>query len=110
MSETLPELAVRPGWTRPDGLPQGECTISRYGDALHIDHADPRVLISAELLAEAFVHPAEGVSIGPPPGSENGTPFWTGAVLKIAAVNRTLIYRITEYVPSVRGYIAEWPD
>jgi hypothetical protein len=33
-----------------------------------------------------------------------------GALLKIRAVNREIVYRITGYVPEVRGYIGEWPD
>ena len=35
---------------------------------------------------------------------------YRGAVLKICGVNRTVIYRIGEYVPRVDGYAAEWPD
>ena len=79
---------------------------------IRIDQADPRILISAELLAEAFVAPAPGVSLsaGQETWARNGTPFWGGAVLKIEGVNRTVIYRIGEYVPRVRGYIGEWPD
>lgn len=78
--------------------------------SLRVEHADPRVLISAELLAEAFVRPAHGVTISAPAPGVNGTPFWQGAVLRIEAVNGTLVYRIGEYVPSVHGYIAQWPD
>ena len=35
---------------------------------------------------------------------------YTGAVLHIHGVNQQVVYRITEFVPSVYGYIAEWPD
>lgn len=113
MAET--ELAVRPGWTRPDGLPQGECRVTRVDDVAHgvrlrIDHADPRILISSELLAEAFMRPEAGVSVSAPQPGRNGTPFWQGAVLRVEAVNRTVVYRMVEYLPSVRGYIGEWPD
>jgi len=107
----MAELAVTDGRPPPGDLPRGECIMTRLpGGTVRIDRADPRILISAELLAEAFVHPAPGVSLGPPPESPNGTPFWEGAVLKIEGVNRTVIYRICGYVPRVRGYIGEWPD
>ena len=112
MTETLPELAVRPGWTRPDGLPQGECIItSLYDDhgqpaGVRIDHADPRILISAELV-DAMV---DGEFPDHCWVDLAGCTTYDGATIKITAVNRTVIYRITEYVPSVRGYIAEWPD
>jgi hypothetical protein len=115
----MAELAVTDGRPPPGDLPTGDCIMtSLYDDegavgratGVRIDHADPRVLISAELLAEAFINPAPGVSLGPPAEDRNGTPFWEGAVLKIEGVNRTVIYRIGEYVPRVRGYIGEWPD
>ena len=109
----MAELAVTDGMPPPDGLPAGECILTAMADGrVRIDHADPRILISAELLLEAFIEPAPGVSLsanmvrhGP-----NGTPFWEGAVLKIEGVNRTVIYRVGEYVPRIRGYVAEWPD
>lgn len=105
------ELAVRPGWQSPDGLPRGECILTRLEDgSIRVDHADPRVLISAELLAMIFTEAVPGVSLSAPAENANGTPFWEGAVLKIEAVNRTVIYRITGYVPAVHGYIGEWPD
>jgi len=94
----------------------GECRLTSLHDSrgslmqLRIDQADPRILIAAELLAEAFVSPAPGVSLAPPPEDRNGTPFWRGAVLTIRGVNQTVIYRIGEYVPRVRCYEAEWPD
>ena len=107
----MAELAVRDGTPIPADLPRGECECTRLDDgSIRVDHADPRILISAELLAEIFVNPTAGVSLVPPPGSVNGTPFWRGAVLKISGVNRQVIYRITGYVPSVHGYIGQWPD
>jgi hypothetical protein len=94
-------------------LPDGECVITRLDDGvLRIDHADPRVLIAAPLLREALFAPAPGVSLttGLLRQDRNGTPFWEGAVLKINGVNRTVIYRITGYLPRVHAYIGEWPD
>jgi hypothetical protein len=52
-------------------------------------------------------HPC--VTLTMPPGP-NDTPLWEGTVLKIDGVNRTVIYRIKDYVPAVHGYVAEWPD
>jgi len=108
----MDELTVRDGFRVPPGLPDGEFITwpTGTGDQFTIACADPRILISAELLAEIFVKPVAGVSLSLPPDNENGTPFWTGAVLKISGVNRTVIYRITDYVARVRGYIGEWPD
>ena len=113
----MAELAVTDGRPPPSGLPDGECIITRiddpvHGPKLHIDHADPRVLISAELLSEAFIAPVPGVSLNTDMVREgpNGTPFWEGAVMTIRGINRTVIYRITGYVPRVHGYIGEWPD
>ena len=95
----------------PPDLPQGEFWYTRLDDGtLRIDRADPRILISGKLLAEIFIHPVPGVSLGDPQPAENGTPFWEGALLKIAGANRTVIYRILEYVPRAHCYIGEWPD
>ena len=112
MGDALAELTVRPGCAPPPDLPQGDCIMtSLYDDhgqraGIRIDHADPRILISAELL-DAMVdgenHPHCWVDLA-------GCATYDGATMKIAAANRTVIYRIITYVPSVRGYIAEWPD
>jgi hypothetical protein len=109
----MAELAVTDGMPPPGDLPRGECILTTMADGrARIDHADPRILISAELLVESFIVPAPGVSLNSDMMREgpNGTPFWEGAVLKIEGVNRTVIYRIGEYVPRVRGYVGEWPD
>lgn len=81
--------------------------------SLRIDHADPRILISAELLygITDVLAPPPGVSLrwpSPPPAS--GRFLYAGAVLTIHGVNRTVIYRIGEYVPHAHAYISEWPD
>lgn len=104
------ELSVREGYPPPRDLPTGECIITRLettdGSTFRIDRADPRILISAELLNDVARNPADGVSLNWPLGN-----FWlTGSVLRIEAVNRTVVYRIGERVPAVNGYIAEWPD
>jgi len=108
------ELSLREGYLTPRDLPQGECILTSLYDvgaeiSVRIDHADPRILISAELLAQiaAAPHPFAALTGGRGP---DDAPFWLGAVLRIDAANRTVIYRIVEYVPAIHGYIAEWPD
>jgi len=105
----MAELTVTDGMPPPSHLPDGNCIMTRLADGtIRIDHADPRILISAELLAAVFIKPAPGVTLTPEyPG---GRGYGEGAVLKIEGVNRTVIYRIGEYVPRVGGYIGEWPD
>jgi hypothetical protein len=95
------------------GLPTGDCICTREDHRVRVDQADPRVLIDAEVLAtidsqgpgawpwNASLDHAQSVHHG------HG---YVGSVLKIHGVNRTVIYRITGYVPSVHGYIGEWPD
>lgn len=111
----LPELALRPGYETPRDLPQGECILRGHYDvhgrleSVEITRADPRVLISAELLGHVAASPSPAGSLTMADGP-NGTPFFAGALLKIEGVNRTVIYRIGEYIPAVHGYVAEWPD
>lgn len=109
------ELSVREGYLPPLGLPDGQVILTRLDDGpLRIEQADPRALVSAELLIEAFAPwPGIGVSLSLPPEramhpGQGG--YWTGAVLKIEGVNRTVIYRIGEYLAPVNGYVMEWPD
>jgi hypothetical protein len=90
-------------------LAYGECWITQLYDPasgiqLRIDRADPVVRISPQLLAEI-----------PPPGSGWPASF-DGKVLRIEAVNRTVVYRIRDMLEPVPGalgywdYIGEWPD
>ena len=87
----------------------GECVVTRIedpvnGTQLRIDHADPVIRITPELLADI-----------PRPPSEWPVTF-DGTVLRIRGVNRTVIYRIREILEPVPGhlgcwdYIGEWPD
>lgn len=115
-----PELATVDGSPPPRDLPAGDCILTTLADgSIRIDRADPRILISAECLdliasgQETAGHPC------PWPVAVLDTTDccdcmmqddYTHAVLKIAAVNQTVIYRITGYTPQIRGYIAEWPD
>jgi len=105
----MAELAVTDGMPPPGDLPHGDCICTRLADgSIRIDRADPRVLIAAEVLAEIFIKPMAGVSLSPEhPG---GHGYGVGTLLKICGVNRTVIYRITDYLPRVHAYVAEWPD
>jgi hypothetical protein len=120
----MAELAVTDGMPPPDGLPRGEFTCTRLDDGtIRVDQADPRILISAELLhaialdsiiadgTEAFALNARLDTAGCVPPQQRGWlgPY-AGAVLHVHGVNRTVIYRITGYLPRIRAYIAEWPD
>lgn len=102
----IPEPATRDGSPPPQDLPRGDCIMTTLADgSIRIDRADPRILISAELL--------DAIVDDPPPHAWldfSGCTTYDGAVLRICAVNRTAIYRITGYIPQIRGYIAEWPD
>lgn len=101
----MAELAVTDGLPPPADLPRGEFSCTTLADgSIRIDRADPRILISAELV-EAFrtdPHPAVQFDLLGP-----GLSF---ALVKIHGVNRKVIYRIVDYVPRVNGYIGEWPD
>ncbi len=118
----MAELAARDGGPPPAGLPDGELIVHRVKDRLWIAHADPRILISGELL-DSF--PIAVDSFGATPdgpalmlehhawldtaGCTDGTGY-VGAVLHIDGVNRQVVYRITDMVPRIHGYIGEWPD
>jgi hypothetical protein len=105
----MAELAVTDGMPPPADLPRGECIVTRLDDgSIRIDHADPRILISAPLLIEIAEGSSPWASVSVEPLPREG--YVRPRLLKIHGVNRTVIYRITEYVPRVHGYIAEWPD
>ena len=119
------ELTVTDGMPPPADLPAGECIITTLYDdddqpsGVCVLRADPRVLISAQVLdaaittgPDAWPWSASLDTSGcfrPEPG-KNWTTTYVGAVLKIHGANRTVIYRITGYVPAVHAYIGEWPD
>ena len=132
------ELAVSDGMRPPDDLPQGECILTTiYDEAgqpadIRIDRADPRILISGELLETYIaggVWPHTSLSMAPAVAGRlvvqgaSHEPFarldaadckprhgLIGATVKICGVNRTVVYRITGYIPRVHGYIGERPD
>ena len=88
----------------------GECVITRLYDradgvALRVDRADPRILINAELVDEIADNPGPAAVL-----DASGCETYIGALLKIRAVNRNVIYRLTGWLPRERAFIAEWPD
>ena len=100
------ELTVTDGLPPPADLPHGELLATKLADGtFRIDRADPCVLISAELVDEIADHPAPGASL-----DTTGCETYIGALLRLNGVNRKVIYRITGWIPRVRGFIAEWPD
>lgn len=110
------ELLVAGSYATP-GLPRGEFWATRLDDGgIVIDRADPRILISGELLhrlAAGDLHP--GVYLDsrhlPPAEDEPVRPeLFAGVLLKVRAANRNVVYRITEYVAEANAYIGEWPE
>jgi hypothetical protein len=65
----------------------------------------------AQLLDCIAAGPSGGVTLTFDDGAirEPGKHY-EGAVLRIEAANRTLVYRITQWLPWYLGCIAEWPD
>ena len=110
----MAELAVTDGMPPPGGLPDGEfwCTTMADG-SIRIDQADPRILISGELLDATM-----GIPNGLLPlpdvrldltGCRPGHGY-VGAVLHVDGANQQVVYRIVDYVPRINGYIGQWPD
>jgi hypothetical protein len=113
----MAELAVTDGMPPPDDLPHGECICTRLDDGtIRIDHADPRILISAELLdaillRSPIVDGTEALASNAWLNMAGYTGHgYTGAALHIDGVNQQVVYRIGGYVPRVHGYVGEWPD
>lgn len=109
MSELIGPVTWGMDHPPPPGLPRGEVWITRKDNGdVYIDHADPRVLISSELLNHIRAgecHPWAWLDEPHP-----GALLERGSVLHFAAVNRHLIYRITGYYVPVHAFIGEWPD
>ena len=94
----------------------GDCIMSTHVDprtgeyTFTIDHADPRILISCQMLREIFTGPAPGsrarVTLADPIPAED---WYLGAVLRIEDANRTVVYRITSRYGEY-AYVGEWPD
>lgn len=76
----------------------GECIITTTPEGQHIDRADPRILISAELVEQLRDRQWDPIAV------------LNGHLLRIGGTNRTVIYRIGEKTPDGLAYVAEWPD
>jgi hypothetical protein len=75
----------------------GFVATTRDDRTVHIEKADPQVMVAAKFLDDV----------------RDGWYPWTsldGDVLKIHGTNRTVIYRIGGPVPDLAAYYAEWPD
>lgn len=91
----------------PPGAPSGIFSCHPDGDSLVIDHADPRLMISAELVERAAGRSHACVSVAgrldyTRPGGH------VGALLKIRGVNRNVVYRLAGWYPSIRAYLGEF--
>ena len=92
-------------------LPAGTFTLLRHMDGrIEIEHADPIVKISHELLKNILA----GKNWGEFPQVTLTTPWRCstpvpGSILRIEAINRTLIYRLGDRLTE-RFWVAEWPD
>ena len=83
----------------------GTCELTRISGAeerLIIGRADPRVKITGDLIREAE-HAQPGLNR--PPYAE-----LDGDLFRINGDNRTVVYRLVEYVKGEDVFLAEWPD
>ena len=99
------ELSVTDGMPPPADLPSGEFQTQLIDGQVHIVHADPRILISAELIDMIADNPSPLARL-----DTTGCQTFIGALLKIDAANRQVVYRITGWLPRIRAFTAEWPD
>jgi hypothetical protein len=89
---------------------RGNCIVTRHTDpedihgratTLTVDRADPRILISTELLDEISRGDLE----------PDGVMTIDDDVVTIRAANRTVVYRLRRDVPTPSDLVAaEWPD
>lgn len=101
--QIFPGIRVELSGDWPPGAPTGVFYCTGDLDELVIEHADPRLVISAELLDHIADHPHPRAFV-----DFTGCHDYMGALLKIRGVNRTVIYRLTGWLPSIRGFTAEF--
>jgi len=93
----------------PAHAPSGVLVLSEHEDgSLTIDHADPHVTFSVEVIESAARGDTSQVTITGLNYTAHGGHV--GALLKIQAANRNVVYRLTEWLPTIRAYIGEWPE
>lgn len=71
-------------------------------DELYVQRADPRIKICAEILEE-IQQGAEYLDVGFEASIRDG-------VVRIKAMNRTVVYQLGDYIPTEHAYYAEWHD
>lgn len=88
----------RPGSATALSAPYGrfEYRLLDHGRRMVIDHADPKVTISGDLVRQAL-------AVGP-------HHTLAHSKLTIMGDNRKVIYLIGAYLPDIDCYEAEWPD
>jgi hypothetical protein len=90
----------------------GDCIMTQHSDpetgtiSLTIDHADPIVLIAAEVLRRAGWPSHAQVRLADVIPYED---IYLGATILIVGTTRTVIYRITRRHDE-HTYVGEWPD
>lgn len=76
----------------------GVLVVQRVDGDLFVTHADPRIWISAELVADFRA------------GCHHPHTRLAGDVLTVDAVNRRVVYVLREYLFAPDCWLAEWPD
>ncbi|OBK04036.1 hypothetical protein A5637_13220 [Mycolicibacterium fortuitum] len=102
----------------------GECILrlernSRTGaDELHIDHADPHVLVALEIIDQAIHEPNDMLWMDftnqqicfDDHQHDFCACFTLRSILHIKGVNREVLYRITPHPDRTDVYEGRWPD
>jgi len=99
-----------PFWTRArvESMSEGygELCVSMRDGRLHVDHADPRILMSHSLFHMLFMGECtDELEYLPGPGGGH-----QGATIKIRAANGTWIYRVEKFISHEDGWLLVWPD
>lgn len=87
----------------PPDAPSGVFRCTGSLDELVIDQADPRLVISAELVDHIADHPHPNAFL-----DFTGCKDYMGALLKVYGVNRNVVYRLTGWYPSIRAFLGEF--
>lgn len=105
-----------PGYTEMCGRAYGQLFLTDRSDGgIWVARADPAVLIAHEWFEHyRYERPSPAVEVTIFEDWEDGPlechPPVSGALLRIAGVNRKVVYRIGRFFPNVRMHEAEWPD
>lgn len=102
-----------PFWTRArvESVTEGHGNlyVSVRNGRLHVDEADPRILMSHSLFHTLFIGDEYDCSpqLDYLPGPDGGHQ---GAIIKIHAENGTFIYRVEKFISHEDGWLLAWPD